>query len=433
MSYERARPILLALPEAVPTELRSGADATSWLRWSQATDRSIRKRLEQGEEDTLTNLLRFGVTFTKEYRIDNVYLARYGQSDLVDGFAKRRARDLVRTLAQPGASEGIRHMRLFLEKKGFSFQTPAGRKKIEAHLLQNLARMRDEFVTYAAKLKTATPQQASELYAERGISLDTNLWPDFALHQQLERMVTERLLKPGSIRRVAIIGPGLDFANKELGNDFYPPQTIQPFAVIDSLAQLGLADPEKVDLYTFDISSSVNLHIARVLERARAGQPFVVQLAWDKTVPRSQTYLAGFTPYWKALGGKIGSAVSPLPVPAVVSEQVMIRAVKIRPSVLLRVVPVDTNIVFQSVPLSPADKFDLVIGTNIFVYYGPFEQSLARANVSAMMKPGAFLLTNDLLSDAVPSGLMKPTEARTTLSTQPAIHENMYCYRRESH
>jgi hypothetical protein len=433
ISLESARPVIAGLGSSLPPELAAGKiDDASWSRWVRASDEAIRKRLEKGEEDTLTNLLRFGVTFTKEYRIDNQYLARLGHSSLVNAFADKRADDLIRALSAPGSNEGLMQMRLFLEKKGFSFKTAADRKKIKAHLLANLARMKDEFIGFAEKLKSAGPQQQSELYSDRGISLDTNLWPDFGLHQQLQRMLKEGLLKPGSIHRVAIIGPGLDFANKESGSDFYPPQTIQPFAVIDSLAQLGLADPKTVELFTFDISSSVNVHIARARKKAQAGQSYVGQLTWDKTVPRSEAYLAEFTPYWKALGTRIGASVSPLPVPAAVADQVMIRAVKIAPRVVSRVTPVDMNIVYQRVSLGEADKFDLIIGTNIFVYYGAFEQSLARSNLASMMKPGAFLLTNDLLADAVPSHLVEQMRTQSILSVQPPISDYIFCYRRQS-
>ena len=432
ISLEAARPVVAVVHSSLPPELAKGKiDETSWSQWVRTSDAAIRQRLEKGEEDTLTNLLRFGVTFTREYRIDNQYLARLGHSSLVDAFASKRADDLIRALSAPGSNEGLTQMRLFLEKKGFSFQTVAARKQIKAHLLANLARMRDEFISYAEKLKSGSPQPQSELYAERGISLDTNLWPDFALHQQLQRMAKEGLLKPGSVRRVAIIGPGLDFANKESGSDFYPPQTIQPFAVIDSLAQLGLADVKTIELFTFDISSSVNVHIARARRQAKAGQPYVVQLAWDKTVPRSQTYMADFTPYWKALGTSIGTPVPSLPVPPAVVEQVMIRAVKIRPGVVSRITPVDMNIVYQRAPLSDAAKFDLIIGTNIFVYYGAFEQSLARANLAAMMRPGAFLLTNDQLADTVSSQLVEQMRTRSILSVQPAISDFIFWYRRE--
>ena len=42
-------------------------------------------------------------------------------------------------------------------------------------------------------------------------------------------------LTPGAVRRVAIVGPGLDFADKDVGFDVYAQQTLQPFAVLDAL------------------------------------------------------------------------------------------------------------------------------------------------------------------------------------------------------
>ncbi len=192
----------------------------------QESDREIRARLERGEEDTLVNLLRFGVTFTREYRIEDEYLVRFGQSSLVNSFAEKRASDLVRALAAPHPSEGLLRMRVFLEKKGYPLKTAPQQSQARKYLLASLGRMRDEFVKYRSQKKDETRFQ---LFKDRGISLDTNLWPDFLLDEHFRRMASQAQLKPHSIRRVAVVGPGLDFANKEKGNDFYPPQTIQPF------------------------------------------------------------------------------------------------------------------------------------------------------------------------------------------------------------
>ena len=54
-------------------------------------------------------------------------------------------------------------------------------------------------------------------------------------------MAAKGMLRPTSVRRVAVVGPGLDFTDKQEGYDFYPLQTIQPFAVIDSLRARRLA------------------------------------------------------------------------------------------------------------------------------------------------------------------------------------------------
>ena len=119
MPLDAAQPILRGLPDAIPADLKGSMplDNAKWLAWMQARDRAIRDRVTQGEEDTLTNLLRLGVTFTKEYPITTEYMARYGESSLVNSFAEYRARDLIRALAGPTKNPGILEMRELLEKK----------------------------------------------------------------------------------------------------------------------------------------------------------------------------------------------------------------------------------------------------------------------------------------------------------------------------
>ncbi len=56
------------------------------------------------------------------------------------------------------------------------------------------------------------------------------------------------------VQRVAVIGPGLDVIDKQEGDDCYLPQTIQPFAVVDSLVRTGLADARTIRVTTFDVN-----------------------------------------------------------------------------------------------------------------------------------------------------------------------------------
>jgi len=428
ISFQAAQPALKAISDTLPPELKGASplDADRWSKWVQGQDRAIRQRLDRGTEDTLTNLLRFGVTFTKEYRITDEYLARYGQSSLVNAFAENRANDLIAALGKPNAPEGIAEMRRFVEKQGFSLKTQPERAKLKKYLLENLARLRDEFLKYRAQTKD---ERRFQLFQDRGISLDTNLWPDYALDLQFRNMVEKRLLKAGSVRRIAIVGPGLDFANKEAGNDFYPPQTIQPFAVLDSLFRLGVADPATVELYTLDISQEVNVHVERAKKKAMQGRSYTVQLPWNTERPMSDEYRTSFIAYWQALGGRIGEPVPPIPVPSAAAAT-QTRALKIRPEIVRKLTALDMNVVYQRLVPSSEQAFDLVIGTNIFVYYGEFEQLLARANVAAMLKPGGYLLSNDKLADKIPLGLDEVLETPITSSVQPLVRDIMFCYQR---
>jgi hypothetical protein len=238
------------------------------------------------------------------------------------------------------------------------------------------------------------------------------------------------LLKAGTIHRVAIVGPGLDFVNKKSGSDFYPPQSTQPFAVIDSLVRLGLADVNSLELYTFDISPRVNRHLEKARREAAAGKPYTMQLLSSPSAGWGKTYISGFLEYWQKLGGEIGKPAKAIPVPEGAPD-IWNRAVSVNPSVVKHVIPVDMNIVFQTLPL-PADKqFDLIIGTNIFVYYGGLEQSLARANLGTMIKPGGFLLTNEALPGNAPSKLTDSLKTTIRIAPDPPITDYMYSYVRQ--
>jgi hypothetical protein len=428
ISFDTAQPVLKSMSSELPTDLKASGplDDAKWSAWVQTKDREIRKRLDRGEEDTLTNLLRFGVTFTKEYRIDDEYLVRFGKSSLVNAFAENRVNDLIRALAAPNAPEGMAEMRAFLNKRGLSLNTPQARAQVKKYLLDNLARLRDEFVAYRAQTKD---DRRFQLFQDRGISLDTNLWPDYQLDVSFRSMVEKGLLKPGTVRRIAIVGPGLDFANKEAGNDFYPPQTIQPFAVLDSLFRLGVANPATVELYTLDISPDVNVHIERARNNAAQGRSYVVQLPWNTERPMSDQYRTNFIEYWQKLGDQIGEPVAPIPVPSAAATT-RTRAGKIRPELVQRLTALDVNIIYQRLAIPKEQAFDMVIGTNIFVYYGAFEQSLARSNVAAMLKPGGFLLSNDKLPDTVPSGLNSVIETPVISSLEPLVKDTVFCYQR---
>src|SRR5881628_1877585 len=91
MSLEAAGLTLSAYSDALPAELRGKPDEAAWSGWIKSEDASIRERLLLGEEDTITNLLRWGVTYTNEYQINREYLAKYGTSTLVNAFAEKRA------------------------------------------------------------------------------------------------------------------------------------------------------------------------------------------------------------------------------------------------------------------------------------------------------------------------------------------------------
>ena len=295
--------------------------------------------------------------------------------------------------------------------------------------------MIDENSGYARVLEAARLQgdateefaERSRLFRARGLSSDASLLPNYAIEQALKEVKARGLLAPASVQRVAIIGPGLDFTDKQEGYDFYPPQTIQPFAVIDTLLRLGLAKPNALKVVTLDLSSRVNDHIARSKLRADRGESYIVQLPRDEQA----SWKPGALQYWQAFGDQIGEASRPVDVPAA-AGQLKVRAVRIRPSVVQRISPIDTNIVLQRLELPGSEKFDLIVATNILVYYDNFDQSLAMINVEHMLKPGGFMLSNNALLEFPFFKVRSAGYTTVVYSDRPNDGDHIVWYRRSA-
>ena len=96
-----------------------------------------------------------------------------------------------------------------------------------------------------------------------------------------------------------------------------------------------------------------------------------------------------------------------------------VRAVRVRPAVVGRIRPKDLNVVFQRLEIDPAERFDLVVATNVFVYYGTFEQCLALANLGRMTAQGGLLLSNDALLE-LPGSTMRSVGHTTVVYSDRA-------------
>lgn len=368
-----------------PAELRN-ADEAAWIAWAARHDKDIRARLDQGDLDSLVNFLLYGTSFTKQPRISmqGEGIAQASKS----GVLRARVDDLVAGLRNPGGNERLVFFQRLLAAHGVD--TPG------IFILQNLQRVVEERISLepAAGAKPDDSLDRSSLFRNRGLSIDTTIFPGFSIEETLRDLKARGILREGQVSRVAVIGPGLDVIdkNEDAAFDYYPEQTVQPFALYDSLLRLRLAKPGGVSVSILDISAQVLDHVLRARERAGAGTGYVIQLPRDTALSWSPALIN----YWKSLGDEIGTAVPPLAPPRIF-QGLDSRAVRIRPDVVLACEPIDLDIILQRLNLAPPDRFDLILATNIFVYYDPFEQALALENAAAMLKPGGLLLTNDRL------------------------------------
>jgi hypothetical protein len=430
--YADARRVLTSLGDILPQELKTVDQQSTWSAWIAGHDREIRRRLARGDDDTVVNWLFFGTTFTSRARVKLAPGVPPDQD--VMSLVSARARDLASALSAPGTDERRLVARSLLERKGLRFGTATDRARVEDYLVTEVARVFGEWRQYARDLETARSlgnasddfAARSKLFRDRGLSLDTTIQPSFALERALHEMSARGLIKSRSLRRVAVVGPGLDFSDKGAGYDFYPQQTLQPFALVDTLRRLDLLDaavvPAAAIVTTLDISPRVNDHLRRARTAATNGRPYTLHLPLDSTVHWTPELLD----YWRRAGGEIGAEIRE-PIPSSFEGQVQVRAVRVRAQIVREVSPEDLNIVTQRLGGAP---FDLVVATNVFVYYDTLDQSLALANVASMLAPGGFLLSNNALLELPDSPVRSAGYVTVPYSDRADDGDHIVWYRR---
>ena len=392
MTLAEARPVIAALGDRAPVELRRlSPDAErSWSDWVTQQDAGIRARIARGDEDSVVNLMLYGTTFTRRPRATPEAIAGLRTDTPVADVMEGRLQDLVKAVEAPAGDERVAFVRDVIERQGLTVG-PRSRESTRAYLLALRSRVLADNEQYARRAAAASVASESDrraahatLYRDRGLSTDSSLRVDFALDRALAAIQERRALS-GRVERVAVVGPGLDFIDKAQGHDLYPVQMVQPFALGDSLLRIGLADRPAIT--ALDISARVLDHLRDARERARQGKAY----RWTLVLERNGPALAvdpEFAAYWRRAGDRLG-----IPVPLEIQD-VQARAIDIRPDAVLGIEGVDLNIVFDRISAPDASRFDLVVATNVLVYYEPFEQALAVSNMAGMLRPGGLLLTN---------------------------------------
>ncbi len=400
--------------------------AAAWDDWVRARDADVRARVDRGVEDSISNLILYGASYTNLPRLEGADKAASETGELTEE-ARVRVHALVAALPNGQHNERLRFVREFLRRRGISGMA------VEGFLVANLQRLIAEQRAYQEKLKEA--EKAGDpaavllargtLYEDRGLSVDTSLLPNYALEDTLRAMLRKGAIKPGTVHRILVIGPGLDFTDKRDGYDFYPLQTIQPFAMLEAVARLGLGKAEEISVATADLNAAVNAHVSRLAARGRAGQPYTVQLPRLVSAEWSPEAVA----YWQHFGENLGAPVKPLLVPASVSDVTM-RAVAIRPRYAAHLQAFDLNVVTQTMELPEGQGFDFVVATNVLVYYDLFQQALAMDSIAHMMNHGGIFLANHALP--AQHGQALEYLGRRTVSYTPsgAYGDDVVAYRR---
>jgi hypothetical protein len=434
VTYREAQPVIDAAGLGAPPEivrLPAHDRPVAWSAWVAERRGRLAQRLLRGDEDALVPLLLFGTSFTRAPRITRDFLERAAAAD---GGAERaltaafepRVDDLLKALASPAGDERLEWARATLERVGHRLDSTRARARAGRYLVETFARVSRESGELAAALQGGTSREAgvrARVFADRGLAPDT-AWPvNFAVREALDALLASGAIARRSVRRVAVVGPGLDFVDKNEGHDFYPPQTLQPFAIVDALAGLGLAVADDIEIVAFDVNPRVLRHLEALASRPPS-RPYDLQLVRGTDMP----WTAGALRYFAEFGAEVGTPVGAVPAQAGV-QSVERRAVRVAPAVLRCVTASALDVVYQRLALAAEERFDLVVATNVLLYYDRFEQGLAAGGIHALLRPGGLLLTNTEIDDVPAFPLRRVQRTRHAFSSRPGDGELLFAYR----
>jgi len=260
---------------------------------------------------------------------------------------------------------------------------PDGRQREGRLAHEYLRAMRFVYKKEFVAQKAERPAEAiAALYRSRGLSTDTAVEAGFLVHYGLG--IAKGLDAKRRVRRVLIIGPGLDLAPRTSFADDRPPESYQPWAIIDALLSLDLSRPDDLDVVAADINPRVVDHL-NLASRTPPTLTLVSEIRESDTITLSEDYQS----YFAELGRRIGKVDTP---PRRTASGHLRKEVAIDQAVARHLTAVALDIVTERLD---EREFDLVVATNILPYFDDLQLMLTVSNIAAMVAPGGVFLHNE--------------------------------------
>ena len=255
---------------------------------------------------------------------------------------------------------------------------------------------------FVAARGSAALADTSRLYQTRGLSTDASVEAGYAVYLAL---ATLRTLEPGlTVRRALVVGPGLDTAPRTGLADAVPPQSYQPFAVMDALLGLKLASADSLSVVGADINPRVVEWLRNVI-----GARFRLRLQPRSQRPAGEVH-RGLQPLLHAAWGGARRVRAPeAPV-----RGRLAKTVDVSSAVTHGIGATALDVVVDRL----MDRYDVVVVTNVFPYLSDEELLLAVTNIASMLAPGGVLIHNEprpLLARAAVALGLEPVHTRSTL------------------
>jgi SAM-dependent methyltransferase len=375
-----ARPVTWAdFPGAIHARLeRAGVDASAFPGLLERLNRTHAQRVRDGDFDHLVFYVLQSRHFTALPAIEPALSAKaFAAAGRTPEDAKARITAFLKAVDSPDADVRLSYFRTLVEREWPS------RRDREPGVLREYARAM-KFLYEKEFVAQRGPDPAgavASLYRSRGFSTDTAVEAGYVVYLGLGMLKT---IEPGRrVRRVLIVGPGLDLAPRTGFVDSALPESYQPWAVIDALVGLGLARLDGLDVVAADINPRVVEH----LERARSTPP-VLHLISGLDLTTKLTLEADYHEYFAQLGRSIGVTRQQ----AAETKGRLTKLVQVQAPAARVLSAERADIVTERLFGAP---FDLVIATNIFPYLDDVELTMALANVAGILAPGGILLHNE--------------------------------------
>lgn len=359
------------LPAAVQTRLQSsGHTASTFPGFVSSLSRQAETRVRDGDFDHLVFYVLQSTHFTKLPPIEPALSARaFASGGGVPSAAAARIAAFLRTIESTDADPRLTYFRALI-----GGVLPGDRRPL-------IEREYGRAMRFLYEQEFVDRSKAAQLYQRRGLSTDTAMEAGYGVHAGLG--VLKGLDPPRKIRRVLIVGPGIDLAPRTGMLEVGPPQSYQPWAVIDALVSLGLSRLEELEVVCGDINPRVVDHLRASSTRAPA-----LRLVSGIGESGSVRFVPGYREYFATLGRAVGTIRPGSRGPA----GHLSKTVAVSPAAAVTLRAEALNIVTERLTGEP---FDLVIATNILPYFGDVELALALSNIAAMLAPGGVFLHND--------------------------------------
>lgn len=233
--------------------------------------------------------------------------------------------------------------------------------------------------------RRAGPDAVTELYRERGLSTDTAVEAGYVVYNGLG--VLHSLDPDRRIRRVLIVGPGLDLAPRTGFLEAGPPESYEPWEVIDALLSLGLSRADDLAVVGADINPRVVEHLAQ--SRVEPPRLTLVSGLRESDIV---TFSPEYRDYFSRLGGAIGKVAPSGRGSASRLQGHLTKTIQVETKASGALGAATLDIVTERLD---TPGFDLIIATNILPYFGDVELMLAMSNIAGMLAPGGMLLHNE--------------------------------------